>query len=128
MKILIDMNLSPDWTAVFTAQGYEAAHWSTIGAHNATDAAIMAYALANGSVVFTHDLDFGAILAATNAAGPSVLQLRAQNILPDALENLVLAVLRQFALELEAGALLIIDVARNRVRSLPLRRAEVPDA
>lgn len=34
----------------------------------------MAYARANGLVVFTHDLDFGVLLALTRGAGPSVLQ------------------------------------------------------
>lgn len=33
-----------------------------------------------GYVVFTHDLDFGDILAATNADDPSVIQVRTQNL------------------------------------------------
>jgi hypothetical protein len=43
----------------------------------------MAWALANGYVVFTHDLDFGTMLALTDASGPSVLQVRAQSVLPE---------------------------------------------
>ena len=31
MKILIDMNLSPRWVEVFDDEGWESAHWSTIG-------------------------------------------------------------------------------------------------
>jgi predicted nuclease of predicted toxin-antitoxin system len=31
MKILIDMNLSPDWVSVFEADRHEAVHWSRIG-------------------------------------------------------------------------------------------------
>ena len=31
MKFLIDMNLSPDWLDAFTAEGWEAIHWSTVG-------------------------------------------------------------------------------------------------
>jgi len=42
----------------------------------------MAWARANGHVVFTHDLDFGTTLALTHAAGPSVIQVRGQNVLP----------------------------------------------
>lgn len=36
-------------------------------------------------VVFTHDLDFSAMLAATEAKGPSVLQVRSQDVLPRAI-------------------------------------------
>ena len=59
MKIVIDMNLSPQWVQVLMNAGHEAVHWSTIGAPNAPDREIMAWAQANGFVVFTHDLDFG---------------------------------------------------------------------
>ncbi len=31
MKILIDMNLSPDWVEVFTKANIESTHWSSIG-------------------------------------------------------------------------------------------------
>lgn len=31
MKILLDMNLSPDWVKVLENQGFEAVHLSTIG-------------------------------------------------------------------------------------------------
>ena len=76
MKILIDMNLSPQWVAVFEGTGKQALHWSHVGPHNAPDHEILSYAKAEGYTVFTHDLDFGAILAATNADSPSVIQVR----------------------------------------------------
>lgn len=41
--------------------GIEAAHWSDLGAGNAPDAEIMAFAKGHDYVVFTHDLDFSAI-------------------------------------------------------------------
>lgn len=85
MKFLIDMNLSPDWIDVLTAEGWEAVHWSTVGAHRATDESIMTWAIEHVYVVVTHDLDCSALLAATRAIGPSVIQVRTQNILPDAL-------------------------------------------
>jgi predicted nuclease of predicted toxin-antitoxin system len=31
MKILIDMNLSPDWVAAFAAKEIESIHWSVAG-------------------------------------------------------------------------------------------------
>ena len=65
MKILIDMNLPPRWAKVFAAESWEALHWSQVGAINASDREIMTWARENGYLVFTHDLDFSALLAAT---------------------------------------------------------------
>ncbi|HEX6137771.1 MAG TPA: DUF5615 family PIN-like protein [Casimicrobiaceae bacterium] len=69
------MNLAPGWIPVLIDAGFEAVHWSTVGALNATDAEITHFAAANGQVVLTHDLDFGAILAATQRSKPSVVQI-----------------------------------------------------
>ncbi len=76
MKILVDMNLSPGWVSVLEEAGHTASHWSNIGLLNAPDREVLSWAKANGYLLFTHDLDFGAILAATEAEGPSVIQIR----------------------------------------------------
>jgi predicted nuclease of predicted toxin-antitoxin system len=70
--------------------------------------------------VFTHDLDFGTTLALTHAAGPSVLQIRGHNVLPDHMESVVVAALRQHDADLAAGALVVVDEKRSRVRVLPI--------
>ncbi len=116
------MNLSPLWVGVLQDNGFEAVHWSTIGDPRATDRAIMTWAQVQEYVVFTHDLDFGALLAATGAAEPSVIQLRTQDTLPENISGLLISVLQQFMAELETGALLIVDESRSRVRILPLKR------
>lgn len=121
MKLLIDMNLSPRWIKVLSNEGIEAAHWSAIGAKNAPDSEIMAYASKNDYVVLTHDLDFGAILAATHGEKPSVVQIRAEDVSPDVIGLQVIAALRQMAPELEEGALLTVDPNRTRLRVLPLQ-------
>ena len=82
MKILLDMNLSPRWVGFLRQEGFEAVHWSTVGDLRASDAAIMAWARDNAFVVFSHDLDFSALLAATQAVGPSVVQVRTQDVMP----------------------------------------------
>ena len=64
------MNLSPRWLKVLGDSGIEAVHRSNVGALNAPDTESMAYAKANNFVVLTHDLDFGAILAATHEDNP----------------------------------------------------------
>jgi predicted nuclease of predicted toxin-antitoxin system len=121
MKVLIDMNLSPDWVAFLQTAGVEAIHWSFIGKATAEDREIMQYARQFGLVVFTHDLDFGAALALTRADGPSTIQVRTQDITPAAIGPLVLSNFRRFKNELEGGALLVIEESRSRVRILPLK-------
>jgi predicted nuclease of predicted toxin-antitoxin system len=80
----------------------------------------VAWARANGYAVFTHDLDFGTLLALTHADGPSVLQVRGQNILPEHMGPLVIAALRQYEGALAAGAIVVVEEKRSRVRVLPL--------
>ena len=120
IAILIDMNLSPDWVPLLSQNGWAAIHWSSIGDPRATDQVIMAWALANKHVVFTHDLDFGTMLAMSHAGGPSIIQVRGQDVLPGHLGPLVIAALRQHEADLSAGALLVVDERKCRVRILPL--------
>jgi len=120
MKILIDMNLSPQWVKELARHGWQAQHWTAVGLPTATDESIMEWARANGYVVFTLDLDFGSLLALTHADGPSVIQVRAQDVMPQRLGALFANVLRQYESFLERGALVIVDEAKSRVRLLPL--------
>jgi predicted nuclease of predicted toxin-antitoxin system len=120
IKILVDMNLSPEWVPVLVREGWEAVHWSAVGDPHAPDDELMTWAAAHGHIVFTHDLDFGAMLALAHATGPSILQLRGQKVLPDDMVPFVAAALRQYEAELTAGALVVVEEGRSRVRVLPL--------
>ena len=121
MKLLVDMNLSPRWVQVLRANGVDAVHWTSVGNPTATDGEIMAYAVRHQLVALTHDLDFGDILAASNLAVPSVVQIRSGSTDPAAISALLLMALRQWEPELTLGALLSVDLNRSRVRLLPLR-------
>jgi predicted nuclease of predicted toxin-antitoxin system len=120
VNVLIDMNLSPDWVPVLQRHGWSAVHWSTVGDPRATDWTIMDWAATNGYIVFTRDLDFGAMLALMRATGPSVLQVRADDVLPDHLESVVIAALKQHDADLASGALVVVDESASRVRVLPI--------
>ena len=121
MKLVVDMNLSPAWTAALQALGHDAVDWSEIGDARASDAEIVAWARQQNRVVFTHDLDFTTILALTRASGPSVVQLRTQDSLPSAIGPLFGRVLQSHDAALAAGAVLSIDEAHGRIRIVPLR-------
>jgi predicted nuclease of predicted toxin-antitoxin system len=104
VQLVVDMNLSVEWVAELARHGWSAVHWSTIGDPAAEDSVIMAWALTNGYVVLTHDLDFGTTLALTHATGPSVLQVRGRSVLPEDIGPVVIAALRKYDAELAAGA------------------------
>ncbi len=89
MKLLVDMNLSPSWVERLVAHGFEAVHWSTVGAATAPDVEILAWANEHHFVVITNDLDFSAILAAGAVDGPSVVQIRSQDLLSDVVVSIV---------------------------------------
>lgn len=95
-----------------------------VGAKDAPDAEITAYASAHDYVVLTNDLDFSAILAGTDGEDPSVVQIRAEDISPDAICRQVISALRQISVELDEGALLTLDPNRTRLRVLPLHRGQ----
>jgi predicted nuclease of predicted toxin-antitoxin system len=122
MKILVDMNLAPTLVQALQKEGFEAVHWSSVGDPRATDSAILEWADANGFVVLTHDLDFGAILAATGGRGPSVVQVRTQAIMPDRLVPVLVSLLHQHQAAIEAGAIVVAEESRARVRILPMEK------
>jgi predicted nuclease of predicted toxin-antitoxin system len=101
--------------------GFESVHWSSVGDPRASDRELLEYARAGGYVVFTNDLDFSAILAASAAASPSVIQVRAADLTPARLGPLVRNALAQYGEWLEEGALVTVEAARLRARILPLK-------
>lgn len=121
MKILIDMNLPPSWVEFLAEKEFEAVHWSEIGDFGATDEIILEWAKKYDHVVFTHDLDFGALLAATRGERPSVIQIRTQDTFPESCGEIIIKALNQFENELEKGALISVDRYKARVRILPLK-------
>lgn len=120
MKIVIDMNLGPDWVDCLTAAGHDVVHWSSVGRPDDDDADIMSWAVDNSRVVLTADLDFGTLLAASKAPLPSVVQLRAPNTPAAASGPKVIEALRQSAIDLDNGALVTIHADRFRIRPLPI--------
>jgi predicted nuclease of predicted toxin-antitoxin system len=120
MKILIDMNLTPLWVNFFQENNINAIHWTEVGKVNAPDKEIFDYAMKHNYLIFTNDLDFGAILASSHTQTPSVIQVRTQDLMPHSLGNTILELLSQFEDNLIEGALITLDKQRMRIRVLPL--------
>lgn len=115
------MNLSPDWIPALASSGIDAVHWSEVGDPRAADAELLAYARNHDMAILTHDLDFGTLLALTQARGPSVLQVRTQAVLPASLGPVVVRAIHRFEPQLDAGVLMTVDELTARVRVLPIK-------
>src|SRR5664279_446401 len=120
MNFLVDMNLSPRWAVFLKQAGFTAIHWSEIGPPTASDRELMAWASQREYIVLTADLDFAAILAATERRRPSVILVRSDILTPDRLGGAVLAEIQKTKEELVAGAIVSVDAERARLRVRPL--------
>ena len=120
MKLLVDMNLSARWAEFFSSHGISAKHWIEIGAANDPDEVIFAHAREHGFVIFTHDLDFSAMLSRTADDKPSVIQIRHAKPRVAEFGAVLLRIVTENQAALESGALLLVEPHRHRVRILPL--------
>ncbi len=105
-------------------RGHDAVHLVEQHLERLPDAAILAKARLEDRVVLTFDLDFGDLLAAAGSQLPSVVTFRLHDQSPGSVLPRLLQVLDERALELERGAIVIVEDARYRVRLLPIRPAE----
>lgn len=88
----------------------------------APDDEVLAAAKNAGAVLISSDTDFGELLARSNAAEPSVILLRRQEgRRASEITALILANLAAVAVDLDAGAFVVLDDDRVRIRSLPFR-------
>jgi predicted nuclease of predicted toxin-antitoxin system len=120
VTIVVDNCLPLSWVEYLRQHGYPARHWRELGPPNAPDADIMRWAVENQAVVLTQDLDFTKLLFQTQAALPSVIQLRLDDVRPQTIGEDVLQVLQQTNEQLRAGALITVKGHKARLRLLPL--------
>jgi len=120
VKILVDMNLSPEWLAVLEQAGWQASHWSNVGSPTAPDIDLLVWARQHSWVLLTQDLDFAELLFQTQAGTPSVVLLRLRNELDAAQHARVCTLLRNATAALDSGALLVMDEHGARLRRLPI--------
>jgi predicted nuclease of predicted toxin-antitoxin system len=80
----------------------------------------MKWAAEHGCVVLTADLDFSALLAASQGTRPSVVQIRSDLLAPSSIGALVLRTVRLVEARIERRAIVSVDTAGARLRILPL--------
>jgi predicted nuclease of predicted toxin-antitoxin system len=121
VKFLVDNPLDPALADLLTAQGHDAVYVRSLGLSRAPDEIVFERAAAESRVVVSADTDFGTLLALTNARSPSVLLLRRGTPRRGApVAALLSRVLPDVQEPLTAGAVVVIDLGRVRVRTLPV--------
>lgn len=120
MKLLLDMGLSPRTADFLRAQGHDAVHLSPRGLHRLADRDVMTLAAAEGRVVVTFDLEFSRVLAIQRLVSPSVILFRLERFTTDEVNAIFVSLLAKHSAELAAGAIIVVDPQRVRVRSLPI--------
>ena len=75
-------------------------------------------------MVFTHDLDFGVLPSETREVKPGVVQVRTQDVTPEAIGSLVVSAVRDHEAALQDGAIVTIRLHTSRVWVLPIRRRD----
>jgi predicted nuclease of predicted toxin-antitoxin system len=116
---VIDMNLSPLWADELALGGHDAVHWRDVGATNAADEEIAAWAAREDRCVLTGDLDFAAMVAMGGMNAPAVVQIRSGNTDPAAIGAFVRQSVSNVLSQLVGGAILTIDGRHARLRPGP---------
>lgn len=118
------MGISPKAVEFLQSLGHDAVHVHEQGLDRLPDPAILAKARDEESVLLTHDLDFGELVAASGARLPSVVSFRLRNMQPERVNRYLQGIVTQHRSALEQGAIVSVTEGQIRIRLLPLRADE----
>lgn len=124
MRFLADMGISPVVIEVLQHRGHQATHLYQEGLSRSDDSEILKKARNEGSILLTHDLGFGDLLAASGAGLPSVIIFRLRNMRPENVAHYLLRTMSQHKEALTRGAIVTITEGQTRIRVLPLRSGQ----
>ncbi|MBN2389091.1 MAG: DUF5615 family PIN-like protein [Anaerolineae bacterium] len=120
MKFLADMGISPTTADFLHDLGYDAVHLHTLDLDQLPDSAILEKARLENRVVITHNLDFGELAAASGTLFPRVIIFRLRSMRPERVNRYLQSIIRQYAKDLRAGAIISVTDGLIRVRHLPI--------
>ena len=120
MRFLGDVGVSTSTLRALREAGYDAVHLREQNLHRLPDGAILEKASNEGRIVITLDLDFGDLLAFSGGRLPSVIIFRLHNQTPSNVTRRPFDLLSVEIPRLEAGAVIIVEDSRYRMRHLPI--------
>ena len=119
MKFLLDENISPVVASILSEGGHDAVHARDVGLLKAADEAVLARAAVEDRVIVSGDTDFGRLLFEAEGRWPSLILFRREDDRRAIRQaGLILSNLDQVRDDLEAGAIVVIEAHRVRVRRL----------
>ena len=118
-RFLIDMNLSPGTADWLRSEGHDALHVAEAGCGALSDPEVFAHAASEGRIVVTFDLDFGEIVGLAKVTGAGVLLLRLRVARPPVIRERLRVAIVEAAEALQAGAIVLVEDARIRIRHMP---------
>ena len=120
MRFLGDMGVSLRVIEWLRAAGHDAVHLRDEGLQRLPNGEIFQKGLTEKRIVLTFDLDFGEILAGSAGQVVSVVLFRLHDTRTSHVMERLQTVLDQSAAELLAGAIIVVEEGRHRVRKLPV--------
>ena len=118
MRLLLDMNMSPKVAERLRAEGDDAVHLRDLGLGHLQDDDVFAYAKTDQRIVVTFDLEFGEIVGL--GAGTGVILLRLRSVRLAHVQQRISVALIAAAESLRAGAVVLVEDARIRIRAWPI--------
>jgi predicted nuclease of predicted toxin-antitoxin system len=120
VRFLVDESIQQRVAVLLTEAGHDAIHLSDLGLLGATDDQVLAAAADSGRGLITADTDFGALLSLAGASRPSVLLLRRPGRHASQRTDAILEAVETARSHIEAGALVVVEPHRLRIRKLPI--------
>lgn len=120
IRLLLDQGLPRTTAAQLSAAEWDVVHVADRGMSRARDREILDYARRENRVCVTLDADFHAILAVTNATGPTVIRLRQEGLDGKAIANLLRTIWPSIEPQVLHGAMITVTERSIRVRRLPI--------
>ena len=122
MRFLVDNALSPRLARGLRAAGHDALHVRELGLQSADDTTIFDLAARDNRILVSEDTDFGTILALRASEKPSVILFRHMvDRSAASLTSILLANLSTVESDLAAGAIVVFESIRIRIRRLPIQ-------
>ena len=118
MRFLLNMNVCRAIAQTLGGLGQECVHARDVGLATSDDRIVVEFARRNGRVIVTHDLDYGDLLMLTEEPRPSVIIFRLRRSSPSAMCRRLMEAWTPICKAVEDGAIVIIEDAAVRIRSL----------